>query len=121
MILSPRVEPRSPPQPGSPCLSGNGEAFGTSVTKPLEMTPEKLSAGILEQWFAAYTFSCHEKRVAEHLSTRHIEYFLPIHKKINHWKNGLRMLIESPLFPGYAFVKIDCKDRVRVLELTGVN
>ena len=85
------------------------------------MTPEKLSAGILEQWFAAYTFSCHEKRVAEHLSMRHIEYFLPIYKKISHWKNGLCMLIESPLFPGYVFVKIDCKDRVRVLELPGVH
>jgi transcription antitermination factor NusG len=84
------------------------------------MIQNKLSGGILEQWFAAYTFSCHEKRVAQHLSTRHIDFFLPIHRKVNRWKNGLRMLIERPLFPGYVFVKIDCRNRVRVLELPGV-
>ena len=82
---------------------------------------DKLSSGILEQWFAAYTFACQEKRVAQHLSTHCIEYFLPVHRKISRWKNGLRMLIERPLFPSYVFVKIDCKDRVRVLELPGVH
>lgn len=85
------------------------------------MIENKSSAGNREQWFAAYTFSCHEKRVAQHLSTRRIDFFLPVHKKVNRWKNGLRMLIESPLFPGYVFVKIDSKDRVRVLELPGVH
>lgn len=85
------------------------------------MIPNKGSVGGLEQWFAAYTFSCHEKRVAQHLSTHHIECFLPVHKKINRWKNGLRMLIEKPLFPGYVFVKMDRKDRVRVLEISGVH
>jgi|SRR5580700_5890038 transcription antitermination factor NusG len=74
-----------------------------------------------EQWFAAHTCSCQEKRVARQLSVRHIEHFLPLHRKISCWKNGLRMLIEKPLFPGYVFVKIDCKDRVRVLELPGVH
>ena len=72
-------------------------------------------------WFAAYTHSCQERRVTQHLSARNIEYFLPVHKKINHWKNGLRMLIERPLFPGYVFVKIECKERVRVLEMPGVH
>jgi transcription antitermination factor NusG len=80
-----------------------------------------LSASVSEHWFAAYTFSRQEKRVAQHLSTRHIEFFLPVHKKISHWKNGLHMLIERPLFPSYVFVKIDCKDRIRVLELPGVH
>jgi transcription antitermination factor NusG len=85
------------------------------------MIPKLVSVGFPEQWFAAYTFSCQEKRVARHLSTRQIDFFLPVHKKINRWKNGLRMQIETPLFPGYVFVKIDCKDRVRVLELPGVH
>src|ERR1700691_2730106 len=85
------------------------------------MVPDTLSPDNLEQWFAAYTFSCQEKRVAKHLSTRRIEFFLPVHRKVNLWKNGLRMLIERPLFPGYVFVKMDCKDRVRVLEVPGVH
>ena len=85
------------------------------------MIPNEFSTGICEQWFAAYTFSCHEKRVAQHLSTHHIECFLPVHKQINRWKNGLRVLIERPLFPGYVFVKIDVKEKVRVLDLPGVH
>lgn len=85
------------------------------------MISEKSSANILQNWFAAYTLSCHEKRVAQHLSLRRIDFFLPVHRKVSHWKNGLRMLIERPLFPGYVFVKIDCKDRVRVLDLPGVH
>ncbi len=85
------------------------------------MIPHKLSERSAEHWFAAYTFSCQEKRVAQHLSNRHIDFFLPVHKKINRWKNGLHMLIEKPLFPGYVFVKMDNGDRVRVLELPGVH
>jgi transcription antitermination factor NusG len=85
------------------------------------MIPNEFSTGICEQWFAAYTFSCHEKRVAQHLSTHHIECFLPVHKQINRWKNGLRVLIERPLFPGYVFVKIGVREKVRVLDLPGVH
>jgi transcription antitermination factor NusG len=85
------------------------------------MIPDKSSAVPSEQWFAAYTFSWQEKRVAQHLSTRRIEFFLPVYKEMNRWKNGQRMLIEKPLFPGYVFVKIDCTERVRVLELPGVH
>lgn len=81
----------------------------------------KLAEGTQEQWFAAYTCSCREKRVAQQLSVHQIEHFLPLHRKVSRWKNGLRMLIEMPLFPGYVFVKIDCRDRVRVLELPGVH
>ena len=80
-----------------------------------------LSVGISERWYAAYTFSCQEKRVAQHLSTCGIEFFLPVHRKLSLWKNGLRMLIERPLFPCYVFVKLDRRDRVRVLELPGVH
>src|ERR1700733_11539888 len=85
------------------------------------MIPEKLSGGSMEQWYAAYTLSCQEKRVGQHLYARHIEFFLPVHKTVSRWKNGLRVLIERPLFPGYVFVKIDCRERIRVLELPGVH
>ncbi len=85
------------------------------------MIPDHSNATPLTQWFAAHTASCHEKRVAQHLSTRNIDFLLPVHRKVNYWKNGLRVPIESPLFPGYVFVKMEYKDRVRVLELPGVR
>ncbi len=58
--------------------------------------------------------------MAQHLSTRKIEFFLPVYRKISRWKNGLRVPIDRPLFPGYVFVRIDRSERVRVLELPGV-
>jgi transcription antitermination factor NusG len=91
------------------------------TVEPINIIPDKSSSCTAKQWFAAYTLSCQEKRVAKHLSTRRIEFFLPVHRKINLWKNGLRMVIERPLFPGYVFVKMHCKERVRVLELPGVH
>jgi transcription antitermination factor NusG len=85
------------------------------------MITDRISAGFLSEWFAAYTRSCQEKRVVEHFSTRDIEYFLPVHRKISHWKNGLRVPIERPLFPGYVFVKAERKNKVRILEVPGVH
>ena len=59
--------------------------------------------------------------MAQQLSIRGVEHFRPVHRKINRWKNGMCMLVEKPLFPGYFFVRIDCRDRVRVLELIAVH
>ncbi|MGA2099245.1 MAG: UpxY family transcription antiterminator [Candidatus Acidiferrum sp.] len=81
-------------------------------------TPSELGS---QRWFAAHTRSCQEKRVAQHLSARDIEFFLPVFRKVERWKNGLRVPIERPLFPGYVFVKVQRNERVRVLELPGVH
>jgi transcription antitermination factor NusG len=72
-------------------------------------------------WFATYTCSCQEKRVAQHLSAHGIEFFLPVYRAVRRWKNGVRALLDRPLFPGYLFVKIDRRERVRVLDLPGVH
>jgi transcription antitermination factor NusG len=85
------------------------------------MVSDNFSTGIFRHWFAAYTSSCQEKQVAQHLLTHSLEFFLPVHRKVNLWKNGLRVLVERPLFPGYVFVKMEPKDRIRVLELPGVH
>jgi hypothetical protein len=34
----------------------------------------------LPKWFAVYTTSRHEKRVAQHLTLREVEYYLPLYK-----------------------------------------
>lgn len=72
------------------------------------------------QWFAVYTTSCHEKRVAEHCQIRAIESFLPTYQSTRRWKNGCTVNIASPLFPGYVFVRVNQTHKVRVLELPGV-
>jgi transcription termination/antitermination protein NusG len=71
-------------------------------------------------WFAAYTNSHHEKRVAEHLAKRQIESFLPLYSAQRRWRNGCKVILDLPLFPGYVFARIDRRERVRVLEVPGV-
>ena len=71
-------------------------------------------------WFAVYTTSRHEKRVARHLEQRAIENFLPVYRTQHRWKDGSRVTLDLPLFPGYVLVHIRTKDRVGVLEVPGV-
>ena len=72
------------------------------------------------KWFAVYTACRHEKRVARHMDERQIEHFLPIYRTQHKWKDGSRVMLDLPLFPGYVFVRIDLRDRVGVLEVPGV-
>ncbi|MFZ0964591.1 MAG: UpxY family transcription antiterminator [Terriglobia bacterium] len=70
-------------------------------------------------WYALHTYPRHEKRVNEGLGSRAIESFLPLYEVMHRWKNGLRVRVELPLFPGYLFVRIDPRQRVKALSLPG--
>src|SRR5579885_650192 len=70
-------------------------------------------------WYAAYTCSRHEKRVAQQLEERGISHFLPLYRSVRRWKDR-RKELELVLFPGYVFVHIDLKDRLRILQLPSV-
>jgi len=72
------------------------------------------------QWFAVYTTCRHEKRVADHLERRTIEHYLPLYRTKRKWKDGSRVILSLPLFPGYVFVRISRNERVPVLEVPGV-
>ena len=82
--------------------------FGVAVSDPPK------------SWFATYTTPRHEKVVARHLSGRHIESFLPLYTSVRRWKNGCRLPVQKPLFPGYVFVNIARRECVKVLQIPGV-
>lgn len=71
------------------------------------------------RWYAAYTCANHEKRVAEQLTQRALENFLPQYESVRRWKDR-RMKLQLPLFPGYVFVRLALRDRLRVLETPSV-
>jgi transcription antitermination factor NusG len=71
------------------------------------------------KWFAVYTVSRHEKRVAQHLSHRQIEFYLPLYKSERKWSDGSRVTLDLPLFPGYLFVHIKRTERTQVLSVPG--
>jgi transcription antitermination factor NusG len=80
----------------------------------------ELPASYLEEhWYAAYTCANHEKRVAEQLGERTVEHFLPLYTSVRRWKDR-RMQLQLPLFPGYVFVHLALRDRLRVLEIPSV-
>jgi len=74
---------------------------------------------VRRHWYATYTSAQHERRVANHLAGRCVEHFLPTYPSVRRWKDRKKVL-DLPLFPGYIFVRIDLKDRLRVLEIPGV-
>ena len=70
-------------------------------------------------WFAVYTTCRHEKRVAQHLSQRKIEFYLPLYRSDRKWRDGSKVTLELPLFPCYLFVHIQRSARVQVLNVPG--
>jgi transcription antitermination factor NusG len=75
---------------------------------------------VRKQWFAVYTTCRHEKRVAEHFERREIDHYLPLYSSARKWKDGSKVQLSLPLFPGYVFVHICRNERVPVLEVPGV-
>src|SRR5258708_8779303 len=71
------------------------------------------------RWYAVSTFANHEKRVADQLRGRAVEHFLPLYGSVRRW-NDRRVQLEMPLFPGYVFVHLALRDRLRVLEIPRV-
>jgi transcription antitermination factor NusG len=90
----------------------------TAAQKTRELATSQESSA---NWFATYTHSHHEKRVASHFAGRGIESFLALYSARHRWKNRCEMDLELPLFPNYVFVHIDPRERVRVLEVPGVQ
>jgi transcription antitermination factor NusG len=70
-------------------------------------------------WYAAYICANHEKRVAAELQARAVEQFLPLYSSVRRWKDR-RMSLELPLFPGYVFVRLALRNRLRVLQIPSV-
>src|SRR6267378_327195 len=64
------------------------------------------------RWYAAYTSANHEKRVAEQLGVREVEHFLPLYESVRRWKDR-RVTLQLPLFPGYIFVHMALRDRLK--------
>jgi transcription antitermination factor NusG len=63
-----------------------------------------------------YTCPRHEKCVAQQIEQRSISCFLPLYRSVRRWKDR-RKELELALFPGYVFVRLALKDRLRVLQL----
>jgi transcription antitermination factor NusG len=83
------------------------------------LSSETVDVKQLARWYAIYTSPRHEKVVAEQLTARRIETFLPLYRTWHNWKDR-RKEVELALFPSYVFVRIAIRERLRVLQVAGV-
>ena len=84
-------------------LSENGEA-----SRKLDAGGDIVASArdCKREWYAVYTMSRHEKRVAEHCERIAIEPFLPLYTSRRSWKNRTTIDLQMPLFPNYIFVRL---------------
>ena len=69
-------------------------------------------------WYALYTRSRHEKRVAEALEQRGFDVYLPVVPRTSDWHDRKKTVL-WPLFPGYVFVRFRPTDATKVLAIPG--
>jgi len=87
-------------------------------TIPINLTTELAVPEIAPRWYALYTRANHERRVSLELGDRGVHHYLPCYESVRRWKDR-RKLLKLPLFPGYVFVQIQLKDRLRALQAAG--
>jgi transcription antitermination factor NusG len=71
-------------------------------------------------WWVLYTRHQHEKTVADMLSKKGFEVFLPVYDSVRRWKDRNKML-SLPLFPCYVFVRGGLDRRLQVVTTPGVH
>ena len=98
-------------------LSDNGEAAPEQCYQGERRANEDNSH---REWFAAYTMSRHEKRIASLCDRIGIEQFLPLYTSQRSWKNRTIVDLQMPLFPNYIFVRLLPEDHGPLMRLPGL-
>jgi transcription antitermination factor NusG len=70
-------------------------------------------------WYAIYTRHQHEKTVAQILSGKGFNTFLPLYATTHSWKDRTKALT-LPLFPCYVFLKGGIERRLQIITTPGI-
>jgi transcription antitermination factor NusG len=70
-------------------------------------------------WHVLHVNANHEKKVAQHLSVRSLEHYLPLYSERSRWSDR-SVTLERPLFLGYVFVRCSPQTRLSVITTPGV-
>jgi transcription antitermination factor NusG len=86
------------------------------------VTSQSIDVGMHEAspWWVLYTRHQHEKTVAEMLSAKDFEVFLPLYESVRRWKDR-KKLLTLPLFPCYVFVRGGLDRRLQVVTTPGIH
>jgi transcriptional antiterminator NusG len=88
------------------------------------IVPGRFDEGVLQtatetQWFAVQVRSRQEAQVAQQISGKGYEHFLPMRKRRKLWSDRIRES-EEPIFPGYLFCRFDPLYRLPILTTPSV-
>ena len=72
---------------------------------------------LVRSWFAVYTATNNETKIAQRLNLRSFETFLPLDGTTRRWKNRTTVDLELPLFSGYVFVHFARTESVKILDI----
>src|SRR5271156_6842286 len=70
-------------------------------------------------WYAVYTRHQHEKTVAQILTVKGFEAFLPLYQVRRRWQDRVKLL-SLPLFPCYVFLKGGLERRLDIMTTPGI-
>src|SRR5215469_15053414 len=79
----------------------------------------QFSRGAAPSWYAVCTRHQHEKTVAQSLTGKGFEVFLPLYRAMHRWKDRTKQL-SMPLFSGYLFLRAGLDQHLQVLTTPGV-
>ena len=86
--------------------------FSYSTTSTDGQLPES-------SWYAVYTRHQHEKAVAQILTGKGFNTFLPLYATTHDWKDRTKALT-LPLFPCYVFLKGGIERRLQIITTPGI-
>jgi transcription antitermination factor NusG len=72
-----------------------------------------------KKWYAVYTKSRCEKKVAQQLSQKGIEHYCPLNRVQKQWSDRKKIIFE-PLFHSYVFVRISSEEQLAVRQTNGI-
>jgi transcription antitermination factor NusG len=72
-----------------------------------------------KKWYAVYTKSRCEKKVAQLLSQKGIEHYCPLNKIQRQWSDRKKIVYE-PLFTSYVFIRIPLGEQLTIRKINGV-
>jgi transcription antitermination factor NusG len=73
----------------------------------------------VNQWFAVYVLTRHEKAVSSMLENKGYNICLPLIRSKREWCDRTKWL-DIPAFPGYVFCEFEPERRVPILNVPGV-
>ena len=97
--------------------SGSADLFGKARMPVIDNPGIQTSD---TPWWAIYTRHQHEKVVAEMLTSKDFEVFLPVYESTRRWKDRSKVL-SLPLFPCYLFVHGGLDRKLLVVTTPGIH